>query len=149
LRSPMERNSISSPESAMKACATHRPRPPRVPRPAGASRGLAPRKSDASCACTQHRRMNKEIGHTADAAHPYQRLMFFGEGDIGKDLSLGSRCNHRHPLLVTYSQTGRRARCMGCGKEGPVCASLSEAMRALRSAPVGMPNRAYPSIAAG
>lgn len=53
---------------------------------------------------------------------------------MGEELSLGSRCNHRHPLLITHTQTGRRAYCMGCGKEGPVCASLSEAMRALRSA---------------
>jgi hypothetical protein len=75
--------------------------------------------------------------------------MFIGEGDIGEELSLGSRCNHRHPLLITHTQTGRRARCMGCGKEGPVCAGLSEAMQALRSAPVGISTQAYPPVAAG
>jgi hypothetical protein len=40
---------------------------------------------------------------------------------------------------------------MGCGKEGPVCAGLAEAMRALRNAPVGMPTRgltlALPQVA--
>ena len=67
--------------------------------------------------------------------------MFVGEDDTGREFSLGPRCNHRHPLLITHTYNGRRARCMGCGKEGSVCPSLAEAMRALRNAPVGMPTR--------
>lgn len=64
-----------------------------------------------------------------------------------KELSLGWRCKHRHPLLVTHTGTGRSARCTGCGVEGPVRANLSEAMRALRNAPGDAPKPTTPPIA--
>lgn len=42
------------------------------------------------------------------------------------------QCGHRHPALVTTSDAGRRARCLGCGTIGPWRASLAEALRALK-----------------
>lgn len=46
--------------------------------------------------------------------------------------SSGRRCRHRHPALVSTSEMGRRARCLGCDALGPWRANLAEALRALR-----------------
>lgn len=48
---------------------------------------------------------------------------------------MGRKCEHRHPLLVLYTEAGLRARCLSCEAIGPVRMSLPEAMKALRNAP--------------
>lgn len=66
-----------------------------------------------------------------------------------KEPSLGWTCKHRHPLLVTHTETGRRAHCMGCGVEGPIRASLPEALWALRGTPGGALKPTVPPVDGG
>lgn len=65
----------------------------------------------------------------------------------GEEATLSWRCKHRYPLLVVHIGTSCHARCMGCGVEGPVRASLPEAMRALRGASDGILKPTIPPVA--
>jgi hypothetical protein len=42
------------------------------------------------------------------------------------------RCGHLYPVVVETTEGGKRARCLGCHRAGPVRAGSSEAMQALR-----------------
>jgi hypothetical protein len=44
------------------------------------------------------------------------------------------RCEHRcYPVEAVPADGGRSARCLGCGRSGPVRASAAEALAALRA----------------
>ena len=44
------------------------------------------------------------------------------------------RCEHRcYPVEAAPADSGRVARCLGCGRSGPVRASAAEALAALRA----------------
>jgi hypothetical protein len=46
----------------------------------------------------------------------------------------GRRCGHRYPILVTPTDSGYYARCLGCGAIGPEHPSSRAAQQALETA---------------
>ena len=43
------------------------------------------------------------------------------------------RCGHRYPIVVSATECGeKRAKCLGCGRSGPVRGNAAEALTALR-----------------